>query len=62
MSQLFPDICPHCKKAQEMQQRGEAGHVLRFRKATNEWVHDFSKPTQLTHAYCLASRRRNGNG
>jgi hypothetical protein len=60
--QLHPEICLHCRRAAEMNQRGEKGHTLRHRNDTNEDVHDFIKAASVAHAYCLATPLRKKNG
>ena len=57
----FTAVCPHCRKAKEMQLHGEEGHTLRFRGVNQEWVHDFVKGAQFTHAYCQATPLRKQN-
>jgi hypothetical protein len=55
-------ICANCRRAATMAAAGEKGHTLRYRKDTDEFVHDFWKGVMFSHAYCLATRLRNGNG
>ena len=60
--QLHPETCPLCKKADEMEKRGDKGHTLRYRSETTEWVHDFINKTSMTHGYCWATALRKQNG
>lgn len=55
-------VCPQCRKAFQMSQDNRKGHVLRQRKDTKEFVHDFRHGSSFTHAYCDATPLRNANG
>jgi hypothetical protein len=59
---LYPDICPLCKKAAEMEKNKQKGHVLRVRNDTGEHCHDFKDGNRFIHGYCLATERRKNNG
>lgn len=63
-------MCPHCERGFQMDQREEKGHTLRFRKDTQEWVHDFIKDTStetqkrevFDHKFCQANELRKKHG
>lgn len=56
------EICSHCREANRWADSKKKGHALAQRPDTAEWQHSFIDGTEVTIAYCLASKLRNTRG